>query len=67
MTCTFTNTKQGDRDREEGHGRRHRHVLVHGNAVGRHLVQNNGTISANVAPGQYLSTEAAKAGWDLTR
>ena len=27
---------------------------------------NNGTISADVAPGQYVSTEAAKAGWDLT-
>ena len=34
VTCTFTNTKQGTGDRQEGHGRRHRHVLVHRNARG---------------------------------
>src|SRR5439155_1472431 len=27
---------------------------------------NNGTIMANVAPGQYTSVEGAKTGWDVT-
>ena len=30
------------------------------------IAVNNGTISADVAPGQYASTEGSKAGWDLT-
>ncbi|MBM2821797.1 MAG: hypothetical protein HW413_543 [Thermoleophilia bacterium] len=65
VTCTFTNTKQGQ-------------VIVKKVMVGGtdsfdysgtpngSIAVNNGTVSANVAPGQYVSTEAAKAGWDLT-
>ena len=56
----------GPGHRQEGHGRRHRHVLAtreHRRATSR---SNDGTISADVAPGQHVSTEAAKAGWDLT-
>ena len=30
------------------------------------ISSDNGTIAADVAPGQYTSTESAKAGWDLT-
>ena len=65
VTCTFTNTKLGK-------------VIVKKLMVGGtdtfsytgtpagDISVNEGTISADVAPGQYLSTEAAKAGWDLT-
>ena len=65
VTCTFTNTKLGK-------------VIVKKLMVGDtdtfsytgtpagDISVNEGTISADVAPGQYLSTEAAKAGWDLT-
>ena len=65
VTCTFTNTKQAT-------------VLVKKVMVGGTdtfsysgtpsgaISANNGTISANMVPGQYVSTEAAKAGWDLS-
>ena len=35
VTCTFTNTQAGPGHRQEGDGRRHRLVQLHGNAVGR--------------------------------
>ncbi len=65
VTCTFTNTKQAQ-------------VIVKKVMVGGTgsfdfsgtpsgtISQNGGTISANVEPGQYTSTEATKDGWDLT-
>jgi uncharacterized repeat protein (TIGR01451 family) len=65
VTCTFTNTKQGQ-------------VIVRKMMVGGtgtfdftgtpagSISEPGGTISASVAPGQYVSTEAAKPGWALT-
>ena len=65
VTCTFTNTKQGQVIVKK--------VMVGGTDTFTYsgtpagdISSNNGTISANVAAGQYVSTEAAKAGWDLT-
>jgi uncharacterized repeat protein (TIGR01451 family) len=65
VTCTFTNTKQGQVIVKK--------VMVGGTdsfaysgTPGGSIAVNNGTITADVAPGQYVSTEAAKAGWDLT-
>ncbi|MBM2821796.1 MAG: hypothetical protein HW413_542 [Thermoleophilia bacterium] len=65
VTCTFTNTKQGQVVVKK--------VMVGGTDTFDYtgtpagtISVNNGTISANVGPGQYVSTEAAKAGWDLT-
>jgi len=65
VTCTFTNTKQAQ-------------VVVRKVMVGGtdtfdftgtpsgSISQSGGTISASVAPGQYVSTEPAKPGWALT-
>ena len=65
VTCTFTNTKQATVIVKK--------VMVGGTDTFSYsgtpsgdISSNNGTISANVAPGQYVSTEAAKAGWDLS-
>jgi len=65
VTCTFTNTKQGQVVVKK--------VMVGGTdsfdysgTPSGSIVVNNGTVSASVAPGQYVSTEAAKSGWDLT-
>ena len=61
----FTNTKQG--------GLIVKKVMVGGTGTFTYtgtpscsISVNNGTIAANAAPGQYTSTEAAQAGWDLT-
>jgi uncharacterized repeat protein (TIGR01451 family) len=65
VTCTFTNTRQGQ-------------VIVRKVMVGGtdtfeftgtpagSISQSDGTITENVGPGQYVSTEGAKAGWALT-
>ena len=65
VTCTFTNTKQGQ-------------VVVRKVMVGGtdtfdfaglpagSISQSGGTLSATVVPGQYTSTEGAKTGWALT-
>ncbi len=65
VTCTFTNTKQGQ-------------VVVRKVMVGGtdtfdftglpagSISQSGGTLSAMVVPGQYNSTEGTKAGWALT-
>ncbi len=65
VKCTFTNSKDGQ-------------VIVKKVMVGGTdtfdfsgtpagaISVNNGTISQGVAAGQYVSTEAAKAGWTLT-
>ena len=65
VTCTFTNSKQGQVIVKK--------VMVGGTDSFSYtgtpsgaIAVNNGTISQAVAPGQYTSTEAAKAGWDLT-
>ncbi len=65
VTCTFTNTKHGE-------------VIVKKLMIGGtdtfsftgtptgSISTNGGTISQEVSAGQYVSTETAKAGWDLT-
>ena len=65
VTCTITNTRKAT-------------VIVKKVMVGgtdtfaftgtpnASISANNGTISATVSPGQYVSTEGAKSGWDLT-
>ena len=65
VTCTFTNTKQATVIVKK--------VMVGGTDSFSYtgtpsgaIAVNNGTISANVIPGQYVSTESAKTGWDLT-
>ena len=65
VTCTFTNSKQGQVIVKK--------VMVGGTDSFSYtgtpsgaIAVNNGTISQAVAPGKYTSTEAAKAGWDLT-
>ena len=65
VTCTFTNSMQGQVIVKK--------VMVGGTDSFSYtgtpsgaIAVNNGTISQAVAPGQYTSTEAAKAGWDLT-
>lgn len=65
ITCTFANTKRGHVIDKK--------VMVGGTSAfdftgtpAGSISQNNGTISQEVKPGQYTSTEAAKAGWDLT-
>ena len=65
VTCTFTNTKQGKVIVKK--------VMVGGTDTFTYtgtpagsISVNNGTISADVKPGEYVSTEAATAGWDLT-
>jgi uncharacterized repeat protein (TIGR01451 family) len=62
VTCTFTNTKQGKVIVKK--------VMVGGSdsfafsgTPSGSIDTSGGTISADVAPGQYTSTEAAKAGW----
>jgi uncharacterized repeat protein (TIGR01451 family) len=64
VKCTFTNAKDGQ-------------VIVKKVMVGGtdtfefagtpagSIATNNGTLTQGVAPGQYVSTEAPKAGWDL--
>ena len=56
----------GHGDRQEGHGRAARTASATRARRAGTIAVNNGTISADVAPGQYVSTEGAKAGWDLT-
>jgi len=65
VTCTFTNTKRAQVIVKK--------VMVGGTSTfdftgspAGSISVNNGTIDANVGAGQYVSTEAAKAGWDLT-
>ena len=65
VTCTFTNTKQGKVIVKK--------VMVGGTGTfaftgtpNGSIAVNNGTITADVTPGQYVSTETALPGWDLT-
>ena len=65
VTCTFTNTKRGQVIVKK--------VMVGGTDTFNYtgtpsgsISANNGTISASVSAGQHVSTESAKAGWDLT-
>jgi plastocyanin len=65
IKCTFTNTKRGHVIDKK--------VMVGGTSSFTYtgtpagsINQNNGTISQEVVPGTYTSTEAAQAGWDLT-
>jgi uncharacterized repeat protein (TIGR01451 family)/fimbrial isopeptide formation D2 family protein len=64
VTCTFTNTKHGEVIVKK--------VMVGGTGTFTYtgtpagsISTNGGTISADVSPGQYNSTEAAQTGWDL--
>ena len=65
VTCTFTNTKRATLIVKK--------VMVGGTGTfsftgspNGSISSNNGTIQASVAPGQHVSTESAKAGWDLS-
>jgi len=65
VVCTFTNTKRASVIVKK--------VMVGGTSTfdfsgtpSGAISQNNGTISQEVVAGTYVSTEAAKAGWDLT-
>src|SRR4029079_13388318 len=65
IKCTFTNTKRGHVIDKK--------VMVGGTSTFTYtgtpagsINQNNGSISQEVVPGTYTSTEAAQAGWDLT-
>ena len=65
VTCTFHNTKRATIIDKK--------VMVGGTSTftftgdpSGSISTNNGTISEQVVPGQYTSTEAAKTGWDLT-
>jgi hypothetical protein len=65
VTCTFTNTRKATIIVKK--------VMVGGTGTFTYtgtpsgsISVNNGTIQSTVSPGQYVSTEAAQAGWDLT-
>ena len=65
VTCTFTNTKRGSVVVKK--------VMVGGTGSFSYtgtpsgtIAVNNGTISAEVVPGQYTSTERQRPVWDLT-
>ena len=65
VKCTFTNTQEGSIVVKK--------VMVGGTSTfdftgspSGSISVNNGTISQAVDPGQYVSTEAAEAGWTLT-
>ena len=65
VTCTFTNIKKGSVIVKK--------VMVGGTSTfdftgtpSGSIATNNGTISEVVVAGTYVSTEAPKAGWDLT-
>ena len=65
MTCTFTNSKQGQVivKKVMVGGDQHRSATRARRGLDRRQQRH---VSRDVAPGQYTSTEAAKAGWDLT-
>jgi uncharacterized repeat protein (TIGR01451 family) len=64
VTCTFTNTKAGKVIVKKVMQGGTDTFSFTGTPNGS-IAANNGTISADVAPGLYASTEDAKAGWTL--
>jgi uncharacterized repeat protein (TIGR01451 family) len=65
VTCTFTNTKAGKVIVKKVMQGGTDSFTFTGTPAGT-ISTNDGTISADVAPGTYQSTEDAKTGWTLT-